>query len=100
MRVGRDNGNGNIQTEASKHGNMGIIGNGIRDKGSDQVQHIGGRLYKQGTQKDKDASQATLSEFWKGKEKDKRTWSEEMDELDKVDGMRNKGSQESILSYV
>ena len=100
MRVGGNNGNGNKQTEAFKHGSVGIISNGIRDKGSDQVWHTGGRLYKQGTQKDKGVSQATLSDFWKGKDKDMRTWSEEMEELDRVDDMHNKGSQESRISYV
>ena len=41
-----------------------------------------------------------LNEFWKGKEKGMCPWSEEMEELDELEGMQAKNSQESTLSYV
>ena len=61
---------------------------------------MGVRAYKQSTQKETGVAQATLNDFWKGKEKDMRTWSQEMEELDDLDSAHAKERQESTLSYV
>ena len=100
MKAGGNKVNGNIQTEAYKHGNMYSIRIRSSDKGSEATCQSGSRKYKQGTQKDMGALQTTLNEFWKGKEKDMQTWLEDMEELERMEQVIAEGSQESILSYV
>ena len=100
MRSEENKGNGNKQTEGYKHGNVGEGGINNRYKRSDQLWQAGERAYKQGTQRETGAAQTTLRDFWKGKEKDMRSWSQEMEELDDLDNARAKDRQESAISYV
>ena len=73
---------------------------GIRDKDPVITQQLGGRKYKHRVQKGAGTSQTSLNEFWIGKERKLRTWSEEMKELNQLDITQAKASQESVLSYV
>ena len=100
MRMGGNRVNSNLQTEDSNNGN--VIGSGLGNRVKDPVtmRQLGGRKYKSGVQKDAGSSQMTLNRFWTGKEKDLQSWSEEMEELDQLDIIQAKGSQESTLSYV
>ena len=100
MGTGGNKVNGNKQAENHKQSNMFGVGSFNRDKDIEGLRQQGGRKYKQAVQKDAGASQTTLNEFWKGKGKDMRTWSEEMEELEELDCLKAKNSQESILSYV
>ena len=100
MRTGGNRVNGNLKAEDSNNSNM--IGSGLGNRVKDPVTmcQLGGRKYKLGVQKDAGSSQMTLNRFWTGKEKDLWSWSEEMEELDQLDIVQAKGSQESALSYV
>ena len=88
------------QMEAHKQGNMGDVGSFAKDRDKGTSHQSNNRKYKQGTQKEVGASQTTLNEFWKGKEKDLRTWLEEMEELEGLESLRVQNSQDSALSYV
>ena len=90
----------NKQTENHKQSNVFGVRSTIRDKVMEGSHQQGGRKYKQVAQKDTGVYQTTLNEFWKEKEKDMHPWSEEMEELDELEGMQAKNSQESTLSYV
>ena len=92
--------NNNTQIEDHNHDNVFGNGNRNRDKETDTVKQSNGRKYKVGVQKDMGTLQTTLNEFWIGKEKDMRTWSEEMEELEGLDHAQEKASQKSTLSYV
>jgi hypothetical protein len=94
------NGNSNTQTEAYKHSNVIDAGSNIRDKGLGAAHKEVVRKYKQGGLKDTRAAQTTLNAFWAGKEKDLRSWLEEMEELEGLESLKAKGSQDSALSYV
>ena len=91
---GNGNGNGNTQTEASNHGNVFDAESKIRDKGTglarqrreQEIQTGGGKGCGLGT-----------NTFWAGKEKDMRTWLEEMEELEGLESLKAKGSQNSVL---
>ena len=100
MRTEGSRNNGNRQTETYDHGNVTAGGHGSRDKESGPVRQAGGRKYKQGIPKDTGPMKMTSDKFWTGKEKDMQSWLEEMEELDTLDCMQAKGSQESILLYV
>ena len=84
-RAGGSKDNGNVQTEAPRIGKT--VGAG-RD---------GDRAYRQGPQKGAGPLQATLNEMWKGKEKDTRSWSEDMAIMERE---REKDRQQSAISYV
>ena len=74
--------------------------NGMGDKVAGSIRPAGSRNYKQGNRKDPGPLQTTLNEFWKGKEKDMRSWLEEMAELEEIEAEQRKARQESFLSYV
>ena len=96
LGTGGNKDNSNIQIEATNHSN--VYGMGIRsnDKRSEVTRQAGGRNYKKGIQKDTGGTaQTTLNEFWKGKEKDMRSWSEEMEELERTEKEIAQNSQES-----
>ena len=79
-------------------GRRGCPLTGIRsnDKKSEATWQAGGRNYKKGIQKETGgAAQTTLNKFWKGKEKDMRSWSEEMEELERTEKEITQNSQES-----
>ena len=50
--------------------------------------------------KDPGPLQTTLNTFWKGKEKDMWSWSEEMAKLEEIEREQAKAGQERSLSYV
>ena len=100
MRMGGNKGNVHAQTEVAKQINVNSIRSNGKDKESGKLHYTGGRNYKQGLQKGTGPSQTTLNDWWKGKEKDLRSWSEEMDELDEIEKEQNRVRQESTLSYV
>ena len=96
----KDKVNGNTQTEGHKHGNAMDTNNGMGDKVAGLIHPAGSRNYKQGNRKDPGPLETTLNEFWKGKEKDMRSWLEEMAELEEIEAEQRKARQESFLSYV
>ena len=100
MRMEGNKPSGSIQIERYNHGNVTSVGIGSRGKETEKARIAGGRKYKQGSQKESGGAQTTLNSFWLGKEKDMRTWSEEMEELDDLDNTQEKASQETALSYV
>jgi hypothetical protein len=81
-RVGgsKDKDNGNVQSEATRNGNVSGVRGSDNGKGVDgDRQGAGSRTYRQDTQRVPGPSQTTLNEFWKGKEKDLRSRSADME---------------------
>ena len=99
-RAGGNKVNSKTQIEGSKHSNVIDSNHSTRDKETGVLHYASSRNYKQGIQKDLEPAQTTLNSFWKGKEKDMWTWSEEMDELEEIEREKAQGRQESNLSYV
>jgi hypothetical protein len=80
----KDKVDGIAQTEASRNGVGSGSGSGVRGgnngKGGDgDRQGVGSRVYRQDTQRAPGPTQTTLNDMWKGKERDLRSWSEDMD---------------------
>ena len=96
----KDKDNGNTQIEGHKHSNVMDTNNSMGDKEAGMICPASSRNYKQGNRKDPGPLQTTLNEFWKGKERDMRSWSEEMAELEEIEAEQRKARQESFLSYV
>lgn len=91
---------GTKQIATRKQGNGIDFGSSAKDKNTETSHHSNNRKYKQATQKESGTSQTMLNEFWKGREKDLRTWLEEMEELEGLESLWAQNSQESVLSYV
>jgi hypothetical protein len=93
-RAGGGRDNGNVQTEAYKNGKeVGVRGGNSGTGGT--------RGYKHGVPKGPGPMQTTLSEMWKRKENETRSWSEDP-AIIQVEREREKdtGRQQSVLSYV
>jgi hypothetical protein len=76
----RDKDNGNAQTEAPRNTSgvrVGSSGKGY--EGATSSQEARPRAYRQEAQRVPGPSQTTLKEMWKGKERDFRSWSEDID---------------------
>ena len=82
----KDKDNGNAQTEAfrSKGYRAGVGDSGWRNEGARQG--VGNRAYRQEpqretvpTQREPAPTQRTLNDMWKGKERDMRAWSEDIE---------------------
>lgn len=75
----KDKFNGTTQTEAPRNGNASRVRGGDNGKGAGDRQAAGGRAYRQAEHGLLGPSQQTLNHMWKGKEKDLRAWSEDID---------------------
>ena len=74
----KDKDNGNAQTGALRSNGPGVTV-GDRGQRTEEVRQGGGnRVYRQETQREPAPSQRTLNDMWKGKERDLRSWSEDI----------------------